>query len=231
MKASDIMTRKVKTVSPDTRVGDVAKTMIERQVSGVPVIDKGRRVVGIVTEGDLLRRAELGTERRRSWWLELLTDESQQAADFVKSRGLKAADVMTRSVISVSPGADLREIVDIMEKSSIKRVTVVSGGKLVGIVSRHDLLRALSRAKAKPAAKTAKGDTAIRDYLRRQTERESWAATATVNFVVDKGKVELFGAVRSPAQREALRVMAESAPGVRAVKNRVTVMPAIPQAV
>jgi CBS domain-containing protein len=230
MKAADIMTRKVIAVEPGTLVHEVADTMIEHNISGVPVADGGGRVVGIVTEGDLVRRREIGTERRRSWWLELLTDENARAADFVKSRGLKAGDVMTRSVISVTPRTPLGEIVDIMEKWRIKRVPVVSGGKLAGIVSRHDLLRALARAKPKATAKGRRakgGDTSIRDYLRRQTELESWANTATVNFVVEKGTVELFGAVRSEAQRDALRIMAESAPGVRAVKNRLTVMPNI----
>ena len=241
MKAADIMTRKVVSVAPDTLVHVVAETMIEHHISGVPVVDAGRRVIGILTEGDLVRRSEIGTERRRPWWLELLTDESGRAADYVKSRGLRAGDVMTRSVISITPRTPLREIADMMEKWTIKRVPVVSGGKLVGIVSRHDLLRAI--AKAKPKAAAAKrgaakggdaksgrpkiGDTSIRDYLRRQTENESWTEAATVNFVVEKGTVELFGAVRSEAQREALRIMAESAPGVRAVKNRLMVLPNI----
>lgn len=236
MKAADVMTRKVIALAPDTLVHKVAETMIEHRISGAPVVDAGRRVIGILTEGDLVRRSEIGTERRRPWWLELLTDDSGRAAEYVKSRGLKAADVMTRSVISVTPRTPLREIADMMEKWTIKRVPVVSGGKLVGIVSRHDLLRALAGTKLAAAAaksKSAKGarpkrdDTTIRDYLRRQTETESWTDAATVNFVVENGTVELFGAVRSEAQRDALRIMAESAPGVRAVKNRLTVMPNI----
>jgi CBS domain-containing protein len=229
MKAADIMTRKVKTVAPDALVQDVAETMIAHQISGVPVVDRARRVVGIVTEGDLMRRSEIGTERRRSWWLELLTDSTSRAEEFVKSRGRRAADVMTRSVISVTPRTELREIADTMEKWAIKRMPVVSAGKLVGIVSRHDLLRALRSAKPKGAGKP-RGDTAIRDHLKRATERESWTDAAMVNFVVEKGTVELFGAVRSEAQREALRILAESAPGVRAVRNRLTVMPNIIQA-
>ncbi len=229
MKAADIMTRRVKTVAPTALVRDVAKTMVAHQISGVPVVDRGRRVVGIVTEGDLMRRVELGTERKRSWWLEFLTDAEERAHDFVKTRGLRAADVMTRSVISVTPRTELADVVDTMQKWTIKRVPVVSNGRLVGIVSRHDMLRALARAK--PKAKRVKGgDAAIRDYLRRETEHESWTEPATVNFVVEKGTVELFGAVRSQAQRDALRIMAESAPGVRAVKNRLSVLPAMLQA-
>jgi len=226
MKAAHIMTRKVKTATPDTPVSDLAKIMIERQVSGVPIVDGGRRVVGIVTEGDLMRRAELGTERRRSWWLEILTDSAGRAADFVKSRGMRAADVMTRSVISVTPRTELREIADTFEKWKIKRVPVVRSGKLVGIVSRHDLLRALRGATAKKAAKP-RGAAAIREYLRRELDKESWAGPITVNVVVENGTVELYGAVRSEAQREALRVLAESAPGARAVKMNVTVLPAV----
>jgi len=229
MKAADIMTRKVRTVTPDTLVQDVAGIMIKHKISGVPVVDAQNRVVGIVTEGDLMRRSEIGTERHRPWWLELLSDPDSSAADFIKSRGRKVADVMTRSVISVTPRTELREIADTMEKWNIKRVPVVSGGKLVGIASRYDLLRALRGAKPKAAAKP-RGDSAIRDHLRRAAERESWAASATVNFVVENGTVELFGAVRSEAEREALRVLAEGAPGVRTVKNRLTVLPTIMQA-
>lgn len=225
MKAADIMTRKVKSVTPTTPVHEVARAMIERKISAVPVVDERRRVVGIVSEGDLVRRSELGTERQRSWWLDIISDPSERAAEFVKSHGLKAADVMTRSVISVTPRTDVREIVDILEKWKIKRVPVVSGGKLAGIVSRHDLLHTLSRAKPQAAKKGS--DAAIRDYLRRQADKEAWANSATVNFVVDNGTVELFGAVQSEAQRDALRVMAERAPGVRAVKNQIAVLPAV----
>lgn len=229
MKAADIMTQTVIAVSPDTPVHDVADTMIAHNISGVPVCDAERRVVGIVTEGDLVRRSEIGTERRRSWWLELLSSDEGRAADYVKSRGLSAADVMTRSVISVKPRTSLREVADTLEKWSIKRVPVVEKGKIVGIVSRLDLLRALSRARTKPPKRT-ESDGTIREYLRRQTESESWTDAALVNFVVEGGTVELFGAVRSEAQRDALRIMAESAPGVRAVKNRLNVLPNIVQA-
>jgi CBS domain-containing protein len=224
MKAADIMTRKVRSVTAATPVHEVARVMIERKISAVPVVDERRRVVGIVSEGDLVRRAELGTERQRSWWLDIISDPSERAAAFVKSHGLRAADVMTRSVISVTPRTDVREIVDIFEKWKIKRVPVVSGGKLSGIVSRHDLLHTLSGAKA-PAAKKGR-DAAIRNYLRMQAEKEAWADSATVNFVVDHGTVELFGAVQSDAQRDAFRVMAERAPGVRVVKNLLAVLPA-----
>jgi CBS domain-containing protein len=229
MKAADIMTRKVKTVAPDTPVEEVAELMVAHRISGVPVADSANRVVGIVTEGDLLRRGEIGTERRRSWWLELLTDPGTSAAEFIKTRGRKAADVMTRSVISVTPRTGLREIADTMEKWNIKRVPVVSNGKLAGIVSRHDLLRALRGAKAKTAAKP-RGDAAIREYLKRATDNEAWAGSATVNFVVEHGTVELFGAVYSKEQGEALRVLAENAPGVRAVKSRLAVLPTYAQA-
>jgi CBS domain-containing protein len=224
------MTRRVKTATPETLVKDVAEIMIGHKISGVPAVDAQNRVVGIVTEGDLMRRSEIGTERRRSWWLELLSDPDSSAAEFIKCRGRKVADVMTRSVISVTPRTELREIADTMEKWRIKRVPVVSGGKLVGIVSRHDLLRALRGAKPKTTAAKPRGDAAIRDYLKRATDGESWAGSATVNFVVENGTVDLFGAVRSAEQREALRVLAENAPGVRAVKTHLTVLPTIMQA-
>jgi CBS domain-containing protein len=224
------MTRNVKSVTPTTPVRAIARAMIARRISAVPVVDRKRRVLGIVSEGDLLRRAEIGTERRGSWWLDLFVDAGTRAREFAKSRGLRAADVMTRSAISVTPQTDVRDIVDIMEKWGIKRVPVVKAGTLAGIVTRHDVLRALSRTKPKPR-RAKGGDAAIREYLRKQMAAESWSSSNYVNVVVEKGMVELFGAVDTREQRDALGVMAENAPGVRAVKNSLTIMPILAGAV
>ena len=139
MKARDVMTKNVRTVNLMTPVRKIAQLMISRRISAVPVVDKRRKVLGIVSEGDLLRRTEAGTERRRSWWSGFFEETSDQARDYAKSRGAYARDVMTRSVVAVSSATDVAAIADVMEKLRIKRVPVVNGGKLVGIVSRRDL--------------------------------------------------------------------------------------------
>jgi CBS-domain-containing membrane protein len=125
MKARDVMTAPVVTVPPETSVSEIARLLIERRISAVPVVDRSGKILGIVSEGDLLRRAETRTERRRPRWLEMLLDSSIRAADFAKAHGATAGDVMTREVIAVSPETDLAEIADVLERSRIKRVPVV----------------------------------------------------------------------------------------------------------
>ena len=146
MIASDVMTRNVISVSPDATVADAVELMLERGISGLFVVDASGTLAGIVTEGDLLRRDELGTERRRSWWLRLIASPGRQAADFTRTHGRKVTDVMTRDVLSVNANAPLEDIVALMEEHRIKRVPVLDGDHVVGVVSRADLLRALSVA-------------------------------------------------------------------------------------
>ncbi len=222
MKARDIMTRKVRTVTLATPVASIARTLISRRISAVPVVDRKQHVLGIVSEGDLLRRVESGTERRRSWWTDLVTNSNVRSRDYVKSHGRRARDVMTRPVISVTETTDVADIADLMERWDIKRVPVVRRDRLVGIVSRQDLLQALSRAKA--GRRKRAGDGYIRDQLRDAIESMVWLPTTLVNFVVEKGVISLHGIVGSDAQRQAIRVLAENIPGVRAVKNELSVL-------
>ena len=222
MRAREIMTKRVRTVKAETPVRDIARLMLKQRISALPVVDAKRRVLGIVSEGDLLRRPESGTAPRRSWWLDLLTDASSRAREYAKSRGRCARDVMTRTVVSVTPETDAADIADVLEKWKIKRVPVVRGEKLVGIVSRRDLLPAVAQGRRRGGKVT---DAAIGDALRREIGRNAWASSALVNFTVTKGVVELLGLVRSIDERDALRVMAEAAPGVRAVKNRLRLQP------
>lgn len=224
MKAQDLMTRKVQTAILTTPIRQIVKLMVSGGFSAVPVVDGQRRVLGIVSEGDLLRRAEIGTERRRAWWAKLINDPRDEARDYVKSRGSKARDVMTRPVISVSPATSASDIADLMEKWHIKRVPVVRAGKLVGIVSRRDLMRAIGAVEPE-APKASMNDKALREKLRKQIAKEDWVDTALVNFVVEKGRVDIFGVVPSRAQADALRVMAEGVKGVRDVKDNLTVIP------
>jgi len=143
MKATDVMATKVITVRPDTPVATIAEVLLANRISAVPVVNDKDVLVGIVSEGDLIHRVEVGTERHRSWWLELLTGKEILAHEFVMSYGRKAADVMTRPVISVQPDTPLGDIAALLEKHRIKRVPVASNGKIVGIVSRANLIQAL----------------------------------------------------------------------------------------
>lgn len=225
MRARQIMTKKVLAVAPDAPVRKIAKLMVKARISAVPVIDPKKRVLGIVSEGDLLRRRETGTTRRYSWWLDLLSDPRARAADYAKSHGLTARDIMSRSVVSVAPDTDVAEIADILEKWDIKRVPVLAAGKIVGIVSRGDIVHALAGAKAKP--KRRQSDAAIREALRKAIRNAGWVDGAMVNYSVAKGVVELYGLTASQAARDGLRVLAGNIPGVRRVKDELQVRPAV----
>src|SRR5574338_371038 len=143
MQAKDVMTTRLATVAPDATVREIANLLLERRISAVPVVDSDGRLKGIVSEGDLIRRPELGTLRHRSWWLSLLSNAEEDAISYVKTHGGHARDVMTPEVITVDETAPLEQIADTLEKHGIKRVPVLGKGKLVGIVSRADLLRGL----------------------------------------------------------------------------------------
>jgi CBS domain-containing protein len=216
MNASDVMTRNVISVPPDATVADAVELMLERGISGLFVVNAAGTLAGIVTEGDLLRRDELGTERRRSWWLRLIASPSRQAADFTRTHGRKVADVMTRDVISVNADAPLEDIVALMEAHRIKRVPVLQGDRVAGVVSRADLLRALSVA-ARGSAGTAPDDRTIRDHILDTLAREAWAPKTTLNVTVVNGVVDLWGTIGNDQERRALCVIAENTPGVRKV--------------
>jgi len=143
MKAADVMVSAVISVRPNARVEEVAGILLASRISAVPVIDEQGELLGIVSEGDLMRRAEAGTDRSRSWWLEYLTGKQVLAAEYVKSHSHKVTDVMTRSVITATPDTSLSEIATLLERNRIKRVPIVQNGKVVGIVSRANLLQLL----------------------------------------------------------------------------------------
>lgn len=220
MRAKEIMTRKVRTVKAETPVRDIARLMLKQRISAVLVVDRNRRVLGIVSEGDLMRRPEAGTTPRSSWWLDLLTDPASRASEYAKTRGQRARDVMSRTIISVTPDTEVAEIADVLEKWKIKRVPVVRGERLVGIVSRRDLLPAVAAQRRRGGKVT---DAAIGAALRREIDANDWASSMLVNISVTKGVVELNGFVPSQEERQALRVMAEGTRGVRAVKDRLRI--------
>ena len=217
MNARDIMTRNVITVSPDTRVADIAQALAERHVSGVPVVDNGK-VVGIVSEGDLVRRSEIGTDRRGgSWWLRLFRTESP--IDFVKAHGQKARDIMTTKVLTVGEDAPVSEIADIFESKHIKRVPVVTNGKIVGIVSRANLVRAIASAGEKAVAPAKASDREIRERLTKTLEAQPWWNKFSASINVNDGVVHYWGLAGSNDDRKAARVAAEEIPGVKGVED------------
>lgn len=220
MKARDVMTTPVITAAPDTPIRDIATLLLEKRISGLPIVS-GDRVVGILSEGDLLRRVEAGTEPRRSRWLEALLDPAVQAADFVRSRGLCAKDVMTRDIVSVDSEANLRDIADVFEQRRIKRVPVLENDRLVGIISRANLLRALM-VYTPPGTTDDGSDQTILSRIRARLQGERWLDLSRLNIVVSDGIVHLWGTVNSDEQRRALEVAAGEIPGVREVQNHTS---------
>jgi CBS domain-containing protein len=216
MIAADVMTRNVISVPPDATVADAVELMLGRGISGLLVVDTSGMLAGIVTEGDLLRRDELGTQRRRSWWLRLLASPGRQAADFTRAHGRKVADVMTHDVLSVAADAPLTDIVALMEEHRVKRVPVLDGLRVVGVVSRADLLRALSVA-ARERHETVADDRTIREHILDTLAHETWTPRTTLNVTVVNGVVDLWGTFSNDQERRAICVMAENAPGVTKV--------------
>jgi CBS domain-containing protein len=223
MRARDVMVRAVATTTPETTVEKVARLMINLRISGVPVLDKNGQLVGIVTEGDLLRRAETGTERRRSRWSEWFSPNSRLAAEYIKSHARRVEDIMTREVVSVGELATLAEIAELMETKRIKRVPVVHDGKIAGIVSRADLLQVLASGGA--ATANEDGDRLIRERLFAELRKQEWANSAASNVVVSDGVVHFWGTVGSEEERRALRVVAENIPGVRGIEDHTIAAP------
>ena len=188
MRAMDVMTTPVITVDPETTVQDLAKLLSEKGISGVPVCEGGDRLVGIVSEGDLLHRAETGTERRlqkrRSWWLDSLAAEEEAARDYVKAHGQKVRDIMSCEVISVSETTDLAEVAMLLETRLIKRVPVVRDGKLIGIISRANLVRALATTSTAPAIVADADDRSIRERLLQELRGQRWANVWAADIMV-----------------------------------------------
>jgi CBS domain-containing protein len=227
MKAHDVMVSNVVTVGPDASVQEVAEALLRNRISAVPVVDADGMLLGIVSEGDLMRRPETGTEKRRPVWLEFLTSRQALADEFVKTHSRKVTDVMTQGVITASPDTPVGEIATLLEKNNIKRVPIVKGGKVVGIVSRGNLLQALASLKKDKMPTTAPADFVIRENVLAQLKTKSWARPLLVNITVQDGIVELWGMVDSQSEKEAIRVLAEITSGVRAVNDNLSVHPIV----
>lgn len=220
MKAEDVMTRGVITIAPDATVLQAARLMLQHHISGLPVVDKDGKLVGVLSEGDFLRRHETRTEHKRSRWLEFIMGPGRIAAEYSHSHGSKVSEVMTPDVLTVSDDTALEDIVELMERKRIKRVPVLCGGQLVGIVTRSNLMHAMV-SMARAAQPAAKDDATIRETLLAEMQKEDWAPAAMTNVVVRDGVVELWGVIVDERQREAMKVAAENIPGVKEVKDHL----------
>jgi CBS domain-containing protein len=220
MNAADVMTRNVLSVRPDATIAEAIGLMLDNRISGLPVLDETGRLVGILTEGDLLRRGETGTERHRPRWLEILMGPGRLAAEYVRTHGRRIAEVMTRDPVTVSPETPLAEIVALMERHRIKRVPVLDGNVPVGILSRADLLRGLAGVLAEAPAAAA-SDEEIRERILAELARSAWVPRDGVAITVENGVVDLNGVILDEKERAALRVAAENVPGVRAVEDHL----------
>ena len=218
MKIAEVMTHCVITTTPESTIEEVARAMIQHRISGVPVVITGGTVVGIVTEGDLLRCAEFCAGESHKRWFELFIARGRPRQDHERSHAFHVREVMTGKVVCVSPDTPLAEAVALMESRLIKRLPVLRDGRLVGIVSRADLLRALTELLSKIST-AAVSDSDIRKRLLAEIAKQSWAARITINARVEDGTVELRGVIFDASDREALRLVAENVPGVKRVRD------------
>jgi len=220
MNVKDIMSSPALSVGSDSSITQAIELMLTKHISGLPVLDTEGRLVGIVTEGDFLRRAETGTQRQRPRWLEFLMGPGKIASEYTQSHGSKVAEVMTSDVRTVGEDTDLEKIVELMEKHRIKRVPVIRDDRIVGIVTRSNLMHAMvSMARSTPPG--PQSDDVIREQLLAELKKQEWAPISMTNVVVRDGIVELWGAIIDERQRAALKVAAENVPGVKAVKDHL----------
>jgi CBS domain-containing protein len=218
MRAIDVMVRDVVTVHPDTDVAEAVKLLADHDVSALPVVDAANNLVGVLSEADLIHRVEIGTEKARPWWLEAVTGASTLAEEFAKSHGKKVSEIMTSAVVSVSEDTPLSDIAALLERKRIKRVTVTKDGRLVGIVSRSNLIQALASVIGR-IDQHDETDRQIRLEVLSRLQQQPWTDFRSRNVTVSDGVVHLWGLVGSPAEHKALLALAESVSGVSQVRD------------
>lgn len=217
LTAADVMTLEVATVSPGTSLRDIAQLIRTRRISGVPVVESNGRVVGIVSEGDLIGHSSIVGERRRSWWLSLFDDEAASARDYIKTHGRSARDAMSPNVVSVEQTATLADIAEILHRHRIKRVPVLRNGRLAGIVTRGNLLEGLASQEIGKAGPV--DDESIRQRLLRDLQNQPWVHL--LNVGVEDGVVHLHGTFQTDEERRALQIAAEGVPGVKRIEDHL----------
>lgn len=226
MRAKDVMTPNVITVDENTSVEQVAQTLLRWRISAVPVLDTKERLIGIVGEGDLLRRAESGTDRLPPWWLTAIADPEARATDYTKTHGQLARDVMTKDVVTVDENASVAEIAQLLEERRIKRVPVLRNSKVVGIVSRANLLHGLAAADLSSAA-PGDNDQEIRAAVLNHLRNDAEIAMESLNVTVGGGVAHVWGTALSDAQKDVIRIIVESTPGVKQTEDHMTILPEI----
>ncbi|MCE9682741.1 CBS domain-containing protein [Halomonas alkalisoli] len=225
MQAVDVMTAKVITVPPDADVREIAQLLLDNNISALPVVDADQKVLGIVSEGDLMRRVENDTDRRKSWWLKSIFSGANNASEYIKSHGRKAHEIMTPNPVTVSEDESLRRIAKLLERHHIKRVPVVRDGRLVGIVSRANLLRGFSATTGEGEPPVTSDDREIRDAILKEVDERTGVWVDRINVIVTDGEVQLWGLVESQEEKMAVQVAAENMPGVKAVENNLGMIP------
>jgi CBS domain-containing protein len=218
MRVKDVMTPKVISVGVDETVVNAARLMLQHQISGLPVVDKKGELFGIVSEGDVLRRGELGTRRRRPKWLEFLLGPGKLAQEYVHASSKKIEDVMTPDPRTIDDDESLETVVDMMERHRIKRIPVTRDGRVVGIISRANLMHALASL-ARDVSPPAGGDSTIRDSIMATIAKQDWAPH--INVIVKDGVAELYGIVTDDRERQGLVVAAENVAGVKRVVDHL----------
>ncbi|WP_445491510.1 CBS domain-containing protein [Rhodopseudomonas sp. RCAM05734] len=219
MRAHQIMTRQVVTIRPEATIVEAAGTMLQKHISGLPVVDAAGKLIGIVSEGDFIRRSEIGTQRKRGGFLKFLLGPGASAAEFVHAQGRKVGDVMTREPLTVTEDTPLEDIVQPMEKNHVKRLPVMRGADIVGIVSRANLLQAvadLARAVPDPTA----DDDHIRNRIYAALEKNDWMPFG-LTITVRDGIVHISGVITEERARKATIVAAENVPGVKEVHDHL----------
>ena len=220
MKVEAVMSSPVAGIEPSASIADAAGLMLSRKISGLPVIGSNGELLGVVSEGDFLRRGELGTKRKRLRWLEFLVSPGKAADEYVHANGRRVSEVMSGEVVTTTRGASLEDAVELMTRHHVKRLPVVEGGKVVGIIARSDLLRALLRVEPAPDAAVV-GDEQIRRNVVAELTSQTWAGASMIRVKVDQGVVELSGVILDERERQAARVAAENVAGVKAVTDRL----------
>jgi CBS domain-containing protein len=221
MQAADVMTPHVITVGPDSEVREIATLLLEHGISAVPVVDDAGKVLGIVSEGDLMRRVETQGDEHKSWWLKLFT--GHDAGEYVRSHGRRASEIMTRDPVTVTEDEPLYRVAKLLEKRRIKRVPVVREGRLVGIVSRANLLRGFSTEA--PASAGGQDDRQIRRAILDEVEANTRVLVDRLNVIVADGQVQLWGLVESQEEKQAVEVAAENTAGVKEIENHLGFVP------
>jgi CBS domain-containing protein len=224
MNAGDVMTRPAATLRDDASLGDAIGLMQDRAVSGLPVLDRYGRLVGMLTEGDLLRRVEVGTgAHHRSGWWDFLRAAGADAREYVRTHSRTVGDLMTRTPVSVTEGTSLEDVVELMEKKRIKRLPVIRDDEVVGVVSRSDLLRAVGASLSALTADDG-GDTAMLGRLRTELDQQPWFPARDVSLSVTAGVVALGGTVTDERMHAAIRVAARNISGRTEIEDGITVV-------